>query len=309
MHKTLSLKRIDKRKINYGNFFAHIFLIVGGLVLLYPLVFMFLAGLFTAEEYSSTIIGLFPFPEEVTFENYLILVKGTANSHIQKYFTNSIIRTSYSVVCAIFTSFLGGYVFSRLNFKNRDKIFLFLLATQMIPGVVALIPTYIQYARWPFAGGNDIFFGGKGILDSWWVYLITGPSINIMGTFIMKQFMESIPKELDEAAKVDGAGTARLLFKILFPLCKPIMAYIAITTSIGVWNDWATPFFFTSSDELQTAPAAITRLSSVADSTFSIPNYPLMITLGIGMTLPAMILYFIFQKQLVQGLANTGIKG
>ncbi|MCM3631162.1 carbohydrate ABC transporter permease [Paenibacillus glycanilyticus] len=292
-----------------GNLLAHLVLLGIGLVLLYPLVFMILAGFFTKTEFTTTVLGLLPFPEAPTMRNFLVLFYGSAESAIQKYFVNSGYRTLYNTFWALLTSLLAGYVFARLRFKGKDQLFLILLGTQMIPGTIALIPTYLEFARWPFAGGNDIFTGGTGILNTWWVYFIGGPSINIMGAFLVKQSIEKVPYELDEAAKVDGAGTIRIIFQILLPLQLPIMAFIAITTALGTWNDFATPFFYTSSDALQTLPAAITRLSSAAASPGAVPNWPLIITLGLGMTIPALLIFFFFQKYIVQGLANTGIKG
>ncbi|WP_127492896.1 carbohydrate ABC transporter permease [Paenibacillus glycanilyticus] len=292
-----------------GNLFAHLVLLGIGLVLLYPLVFMILAGFFTKDEFTSSIIGLLPIAKAPTLQNFLVLFYGSADAGIQKYFINSGYRTIYNTFWALLTSLLAGYVFARLRFKGKDQLFLVLLGTQMIPGTIALIPTYLEFARFPFAGGNHIFTGGSGILDTWWVYFIGGPSLNIMGAFLVKQSIEKIPFELDEAAKVDGAGTMRIIFQIMLPLQLPIMAFIAITTALATWNDFATPFFYTSSDKLQTLPAAITRLSSAAASPGAIPNWPLIITLGLGMTIPALLIFFFFQKYIVQGLANTGIKG
>ncbi|OWA35070.1 ABC transporter permease [Saccharibacillus sp. O16] len=288
---------------------AHLVLLGVGLVLLYPLIFMVLAGFFTKTEFMTTVLGLLPIPKAPTWDNYLTLFNGSADAAIRKYFLNSTLRTVYATFWALLTALLAGYVFARLQFRGKNTLFLALLGTQMIPATIALIPTYLQFARWPFAGGNDIFTGGTGILDTWWVYLIGGPSINIMGAFLVKQSIEKLPYELDEAAKMDGAGTLRIIFRILLPLQMPIMAFISITTALATWNDFITPFFYTSSDSLQTLPAAITRLSSAAASPGAVPNWPLIITLSLGTTLPALLLFFFFQKYIVQGLANTGIKG
>ncbi|GIP51060.1 carbohydrate ABC transporter permease [Paenibacillus vini] len=288
---------------------GHAVLPLVGLVLMYPLVFMVMAGFFTKQEFMATVIHAFPIPKEPTLRNFRALFEGTTDAAVAEYFRNSLLRTVYTTFWAILTSFLGGYVFARLRFKGRDQLFLLLLATQMIPMTIAIIPTYLEFARFPFMGGNDIFTGGKGILDTWWVYLIGGPAINIMGTFLVKQSLEKVPIELDEAAKVDGAGTLRLLFQILFPLQLPIMAFISITTALNVWNDFVTPFFYTNSDHLQTLPSAITRLSSVGAGPGASANYPLIITLSLGITIPALLIFFFFQKYIVQGLANTGIKG
>lgn len=288
---------------------SHIVLLGIGLILLYPLIFMVLAGFFTKTEFTATVLGIFPVPKQPTLENFKELVVGSLDSSVALYFRNSIIRTVYNTFWAILTSFLAGYVFARLKFKGRETLFLMLLATQMIPATLAIIPTYLEFARFPFAGGNRIFTGGTGILDSWWVYLIGGPAINIMGTFLVKQSLEKVPLEIDEAATVDGAGTFRLIFQILFPLQLPVMAFIAITTALGTWNDFITPFFYTTSDGLQTLPAAITRLSSVGASPGAVIDYPMIITLSLGITIPALLIFAFFQKYIVQGLANTGIKG
>lgn len=307
MSEQLRLK--IKKQFTPVHLFSHIVLLGVGLVLLYPLVFMVMAGFFNKTEFMGTVLGVFPIPKSPTLANYKALIYGSMDAAVTVYLRNSIIRTVYNTFWALTTSFLAGYVFARLKFKGKETLFLIMLATQMIPTTLAIIPTYLEFARFPFSGGNDVFTGGTGILDTWWIYLIGGPSINIMGTFLVKQSLEKVPIELDEAARMDGAGTFRLIFQILFPLQLPIMAFIAITTALGTWNDFITPFFYTSSDNLQTLPAAITKLSSVGASPGAVINYPLIITLSLGITLPALLIFFFFQKYIVQGLASTGIKG
>lgn len=123
----------------------------------------------------------------------------------------------------------------------------------------------------------------------------------------MKQYFEGIPYSLDEAAKLDGAGPFTIMFRILLPLAKPAAGYIAITTSMAAWNDWSTGFFFTSSDALQMLPSALSRLSSAGQSSGN-PDYPSMLTLGLANTIPALIIYFIFQKNIVEGISTAGLK-
>lgn len=286
----------SKKQILYSKIFVHLVLIIGGFFCLYPIIFTVLAGFFTPEEFNGKIteLGFFPIPQNPTLTNYLALFNISGELGI--YFLNSIVRTVLSTIFAVITSFLGGYAFSRLRFKGRDTLFLVLLASIMIPGTVGMIPLFIGYKT-------------LGIYNTYWVYIIGLPAINIMGTFLVKQSFSSIPYELDEAAKVDGASTFRLIFQILFPLQKPILTFVAITTAIGVWNDWSTPFFFTSDDSLQTLPGAITRLSSQMTGYIAIPNYPLLIAMSLAITIPSLIIFFIFQRYIVEGLANVGIKG
>ena len=120
--------------------------------------------------------------------------------------------------------------------------------------------------------------------------------------------LESVPTALDEAAKIDGAGSVTILFRILFPLQIPILTYLAIGTAIGTWNDWSLPFFFTESTELQTLPSTISRLATVVGGANSV-NYPLIITLSLGTTIPPLIIFFIFQRYIIEGIATIGVKG
>lgn len=291
----------------HGRWIAYIFLTVGGFLCLYPIIFMVLGGLFTAAEYSVTTITLFPIAKEPTLDNLLAIFNTKTASSVQKYFFNSVFRTAICVVLTIITTTVCGYAFGRLRWRGRRTVFLFLLFTTMLPTTVSLVPKYLMYARWPLAGGNRIFTGGTGIINTWAVYFIESPAINIIATFFMKQYFEGIPYSLDEAAKLDGAGPFTIMFRILLPLAKPAAGYIAITTSMAAWNDWSTGFFFTSSDALQMLPSALSRLSSAGQSSGN-PDYPSMLTLGLANTIPALIIYFIFQKNIVEGISTAGLK-
>jgi multiple sugar transport system permease protein len=285
-------------------------LLVGGLILVYPLVFMIMASLFTRDEYNTSMIGFFPIPKEPTLLNLKLLFFASVDKSTRYLYLNSIYRTAYATFFAVLTSLLGGYVFARLRFKGKGVLFMALLATQMIPTVIALLPTYLEFVRFPFARGNFIFTGGKGLFDTWWVYiLLNGGSIYILGVFLVKQTLEKVPYELDEAAKVDGTSTIRLIFQILMPLLKPVLAYVAITVSINTWNDWSAPFFYTNSGKLQTLASGLSKLTAFAGAPGSITNYPLILSLSLLLTIPSVLLFFLFQNLIVQGLANSGVKG
>ncbi|UKS28315.1 carbohydrate ABC transporter permease [Paenibacillus sp. HWE-109] len=299
-----------KKQLRPQYLIAHLILLGGGLILVYPLVFMFMASLFTREEYNTAVIGFFPIAKEPTLANLKLLFFSSIDKTTRYLYLNSIYRTAYATFFAVLTALLGGYVFARLRFKGKGVLFMALLATQMIPTVVALLPTYLEFVRFPFARGNYIFTGGKGLFDTWWVYiLLNGGSIYILGVFLIKQSLEKVPNELDEAAKVDGAGTIRLIFQILMPLLKPVLAYIAITVSIATWNDWSAPFFYTNSSKLQTLASGLSKLTAFAGAPGSIVNYPLILSLSLLLTVPSVLLFFLFQNLIVQGLANAGLKG
>lgn len=270
------------------------------LLMLYPLIYMLLAGFFSAEEYNMLMIsgklGLFSFPKSPTFKNYFALFTAAENSMLPVYFLNSVGRTAYVTLMTVATTMICGYAFSRLRFKISRPLLLALIFCSMMPGTMSIIPTYIMYAKLNF-------------LNTWAVYLIGGPAINVMGTFVMKQYLDSVPISLDESAKLDGANIIQVIFRILLPVAKPMVAYIVITTAIGTWNDWSTGFFFTTSDRLQLLPSAISKISINASNGTALPDYPMMITMGLIVTVPALVLYLFFQQHIVQGLAFVGIKG
>ena len=295
--------KVKKGKITFTQVISHLFLILGGIVMIYPLIFIFMASFFSAEEFNTSVIGFFPIAKNPTLDNFKAIFTAAVDKNTLTYLKNSLIRTAMSTVFNVLTTLLAGYVFARLKFKGKNVLFAILLATQMMPSIVGTLPMYVELVHFPFTNG-------KGIYDTFWVYvLLNGPMINIMGTFLVKQSIESIPQDTIDSAKLDGAGTFRIIFKIVFPSIKTILAYIAITTAIGMWNDWSTPFFYTDSDSLQTIASALTKLTAFAGQEGSSINYPAILSFSLMLTIPSLIIFAIFQKWIVEGIANAGIKG
>lgn len=268
-------------------------LIAGSLVMIYPIVFMLLAGFFTKSEYWTTTLTLFPIPKNPTLVNYLALLDVSRSEDILWPAFNTLMITAVTTGFSVITVLFCAYAFTRLKWKGSSAVFFTLLAAGMLPGQLSLIPRYIMYAQ-------------MGILDTYWVYFIGLPCINTMGTFITIQYFRSIPAALDESAKMDGANHFTIMFRIILPIAKPIFGYIIISTAIGTWNSWFTGFFFTEDIKYRTLPAV---LSALAIEPSGVPDYPFMITLGLLITIPTLIIYFIFQKYIIEGLAASGIKG
>ena len=275
-----------------GRAVRYFVLAFGSLVTLYPLIFMCLVGFFTKEEYWATELSLFPIPTQPTIENYLALLDRSRTGDVLIPFLNTLAVTVTQVAVTVVTVLFCAYAFTRLRWRGQNAVFFVLLATSMLPSTMRLIRTYTLYGQF-------------GILDSYLVYFIGMPAINIMGTYITMQYFRSVPTALDEAARIDGANVMQIMWRVLFPVAKPIFGYIIITTAIGTWNNWQTSFFYTESTSLRTLPAV---LSSVSLSTGGIPDYPFMITLGLLITIPTLIVYLVFQKYIVLGLASAGIK-
>jgi multiple sugar transport system permease protein len=108
---------------------------------------------------------------------------------------------------------------------------------------------------------------------------------------------------------MDGAGIFRIMFQVVFPIQKPILAYVAITTGVAVWNDWYTPFVYSNNPTYQTLASAVSKLTSVAIGQYGIPDWPNIITLGLGLTLPSLVMFAFFQRYIVMGLASAAVKG
>lgn len=289
---------------------GYIVLGIGALLMAYPILFIIMASFFTPAEFNTTVVGLFPIAEHPTWDNIKALFFVTSDRYTLIYYRNSLIITAYSTTWTFITCLLAGYVFGRLQFKGKEVLFMIMLTTQMIPGIVSVMPTYLELVRFPFAGGNWIFMGGTGLYDTWGVYiLLFGGMLRIMGTFLVKQAVESLPVALEDAARVDGASFMRILFVIVMPNLKPVLAYVTITTAIGAWNNWEAPFYYTNSRELQTIASSLTKLTSFAGKEGDIINYPAIMSFSLLLTIPCIIIFFIFQKFIVQGLVSAGIKG
>lgn len=289
----------------------YFFLILGCLVFIYPIVYAIGVGFMTKEEFSMTPPSLFPIAENPTFHHYktLLLLNLKNSPNIAYHYLNSVLRAGWYIFWSVLSSFVGGYVFARFRFAGKNIIFMLLLVATMIPPVTTMAPTYLMVVRFPLIGGNNLLGqGGSGFLDTYSVLFILG-LVNVMGIFLVRMSLGNFPKALEDSARIDGAGILRIMFQIVFPIQKPILAYLAITTGIAVWNDWYTPFVYTNHTRLQTLASAIGKLTSIAQGQYDIPDWPQIITLGLGLTLPSLILFAFFQRYIVEGLAAAAVKG
>ncbi len=288
---------LNKKKLRVPDIVAYVILSIGGLIMLYPVVYVFLGALYTAKEFNTTQIGFIPWPKEPTLKNYQALFFASGDKWTAIYVKNSLLRTIYGTVFAVITSLLSGYVFARLRFRGRNTVFLIVLSTQMIPSIVGTLPMFLE-AKF------------LNLYDTWGIYLLlNGGLINVMGMFLTKQSIEAVPVAMEESAKIDGAGTFCIIFRIVLPLIKTVLAYIAITTAIGIWNDWSTSFYYTDSRDLQVVASALSRLTAFAGQEGAMVNYPAILSFSLLLTLPSIVIFTIFQKWIVEGVAAAGIKG
>ena len=221
-----------------------------------------------------------------------------------RWFLNSALVAVSITLLQTFFSALCAYCFAKRQFPGRDTIFLLFLATMMVPGQVTLIPNYIIIQHIPFFGGNDwTGNGGHGWLDSYFGLIMPGV-VSAFAIFLIRQYMLSIPDELLQAARIDGAGEFRIFWKVVLPLCVPALAAQAIFTFQGAWEDFFWPLIIMSDPDKYTAPVGL-ALFVVQNRT----SWNLLFAGSVIATIPMILVFMFFQRQFVQGIALTGVKG
>jgi len=206
---------------------------------------------------------------------------------------NSTIVTVTVVVVGSLTSSMAAFAFAKLTFPHKDKVFLALLATMMIPFVVTVIPQFVVYAR-------------IGWIDTLWPLIVPGTLGNVTMIFFLRQYMTGLPSELMEAARIDGAGIPRTFVSIFLPLCAPAIAANVIIVFMNVWNDYLGPLIFTNSAENSTVQLVIASLSSYYEEQ---TDFPIVMAASLIAILPVVLLFIFCQKYFVSSFALSGIKG
>lgn len=204
---------------------------------------------------------------------------------------NSVKLAALNVVGVLLVSSLAGYAFGRLQFAGRDLAFMVLLATAIIPGIAYLIPQYIVFRQ-------------IGWIDTHlplWVPRVLTP---VFATFLMRQSFKTIPTELEDAAKIDGASALTTYWRIMLPQTKPALAAIGVFTFLESWNDLFGPLIFLSSEDLLTLPVALAQFQSEYFTEVSL----LMAGATIAV-LPVLVVFLVAQRYFIQGITMTGLKG
>jgi multiple sugar transport system permease protein len=211
------------------------------------------------------------------------------NSDFPIWFKNSFIVTLFVTIGRVFFDSLAGYALSRLNFRGRNAIFAVLVAIMAVPNIVLLIPKYLVI--------NQI-----GIFDSY-AGMILPLLVDAAGVFIMKQFFESIPVSVEEQARIDGAGTFRVFWSIVLPMARPALITIIILSFQGSWNEL--PHFIVSTQDpsLTTLTKGVAQLASGQLSSGT--QYPLKLAAGAIMTIPVAVVFFIFQRRIINQSAGA----
>ncbi|MEV6342845.1 carbohydrate ABC transporter permease [Actinoplanes sp. NPDC051851] len=258
--------------------------------LLYPIVWLAVASFKPGPEILQSLALI---PKRIVLDNYRDLGGALADVPIWRFFANSILVSAGAALGNLISCSLAGYAFARLRFRLHGLLFGFMLATIMLPTHAVLIPQYTIYQR-------------LGMVDTFWPLIL--PKLlatDAFFVFLMVQFMRNIPRELDEAARLDGCGSIRIFGRIILPLIRPALVTTAIFTFIWTWNDFLSQLIYLSDPEKYTLPLALRLFIDVTDQNL----YGPMLALSALALVPILLFFAAFQRLLVEGFATSGLKG
>lgn len=270
---------------------THLFIIALGLLMIYPIAWMIVSS-FKPNNMIFSDPGLIP--KSVTVENYLTGWKGYAGTTFGKFFANSLIMCGVAIVGNLISCTMAAYAFARLKFVGRTFWFAMMMGTLMLPGHVTLVPRYILFNTFGWVGSYlPILVPKFFATDAFFVFLLV-------------QFIRSLPKELEEAAIIDGCSKFGVFIRIIIPLAFPALVTTALFTFLWTWDDFFNHLLYLTRPDTFTVSRALRTFVGDAGAVSNWGGALAMATLSV---IPAFILFFSLQKYFVQGIATTGIKG
>ena len=284
MGKSVSKHRLKKQKWSALDIAVNVFVVLLALVNLFSLYWMFVNSF----QFTYKIVKIPPelFPSSFTLDNYSDLFKG---SNAILWLMNSLTISVLVMIFTLLVSSMAAYAFAKMRFTGRKVLFIILISTLMVPKEIIFVPLYITTKN----------LGLIGTLSSMILPNLGFP----LGMFLLKQFYESIPETLREAARIDGCSEFMVYFRIILPLGKAGLSALGIMTFINTWNDYLWQLLMTTKDKLKTLPIGVAALQQQIN-----PNYALRLAGASLSAIPMIILFLIFQKSFSQGLTIGAIK-
>ena len=272
-----------KRPANMGNYIRWFLLFFGGIAMVMPLAYM----ISTSLKWPHEVYNLQLIPDEPTIENYTFVLE---DGRFYWWFINSIIIATITTICNVIFDSLVGYTLCKFKFPGRYIIFIAILSTLMIPTEMLVIPWYLMSQQF-------------GWLDTYWGIMFPG-LMTAFGTFLMKQFFETVPDDFIEAARIDGLNELQIWWTVAMPLVKPALAALAIFVFLGNWTAFIWPLIVTNSVEMYTLPVGLSSFGDEADV-----QWELIMTGAAISTIPTLIVFLIFQRFIIRGVVMAGLKG
>jgi multiple sugar transport system permease protein len=274
------------RRFSVFRFVLSLVLLVIGLLMIAPLIWLISQSL--VEPISAFLLPPKWIPIPFTLENFRDVVNLIP---IGRMFLNSLLVTVISVVGSLTIASLAAYAFSRIPFAGRDRLFILMLTALMVPGQLTIIPIFIMMRK-------------LGLIDHLGSLFLPA-LINVFAIFFLRQYFNSIPRDLDEAARIDGAGHLRILFQILLPLAGPALSALAILGFEASWNNYFGALIFLSTPERMTLPIGLVSLAAGQGG-----GPAVVVFAGITLVVvPILVVFLAFQRNFVESVASVGIRG
>lgn len=269
---------------------SFIFLLLMAVIWIVPVLWATLTSFKSEQEIRTT--GFEFLPEEWVTTNYVDAVMNTTNAPVLKWFFNSMVMSTSSAVLSVIIVSITAYGYARLDFKGRDTLFLTIMGISLFPGIVNLIPMYSIIATFNW-------------VNSMLAIIVPGLG-GVTNIFLVRQFMLGIPKEFDEAAKIDGANEFQIFLKIIVPLVRPVLTIVALFSFTGTWNDFLWPAIVFNDIDKMPITAGLELLQG-AYGTFKVG---LLLSSAIVAIIPTFILFLFAQKYFMESLSlSAGLKG
>jgi multiple sugar transport system permease protein len=273
------------KPLKVKNWFVHFILAAGAFVMVAPFIWMVLTSFKTMHE--STQVPPVIFPESLQWSNYTDVFTSLP---FAQFYLNTILMTAGIVIGQLIFCSMAGYAFARINFPGRNLLFVLFLSVLMIPSQAFLIPQFLLMQK-------------LGWLDSLQALIVPG-MFSAFGTFLMRQFFMSLPKELEEAARMDGCNPFQTYWKIMLPLSKPGLIALSITSILFSWKSLMWPLIINNSLEKMPLSAGLAFLRGQHTT-----DYPILMAGSVLALLPVIIIFIFLQKYFIEGLSFTGSKG
>jgi ABC-type glycerol-3-phosphate transport system permease component len=256
----------------------------GAAIMFFPVYWMLATALRPREEIFTPDVGLIP--SALVWSNY---TDALARLPFLSWAANTGVILVFAVAITVFINLLCGYAFAKFRFAGRNILFMSILSTLMIPIQVIIVPLFLIVAQ-------------LGLLNDYWGVILPRAA-EAFGIFMVRQFMVSIPDELIEAARIDGASELGIFFKVVVPLSKPIIAVLVIFTAMWRWNDFALPLVILIQQDMYTVQLGLNLLRGQYNT-----EWTYIMSIASLSLIPVLAIFIFFQRQLVQGIAGTGLK-
>lgn len=269
-----------------GKIIINIVLCIFSATCIFPAIWLLYSSMKTKSEFNANPIAL---PSSINFENYINVLQKSDMAH---WMWNTFRNTAISLLLILLIGFIVGYFVARFQFRGRKVLYSYFLLGMLIPIHALMVPMYILFTK-------------TGLGDAWYTLIFPYTAFGIpISVFLVESYVQNIPKELEEAAAIDGSSFTRTLFSIILPICKPILVTVGIIQFFSLWNEFTFALILINDEALKTISVGLTIFKGQYAT-----DYPQMMAAMFLSILPAVLIYFAFSKQVIKGMVAGAVKG